>query len=805
MKHLLKTRKKPYDRMFFVFGGILLFTLTMFWRLFDLQILKHDEYFALAENQHENTQIDPAKRGKIYVKADQSGTYTEIAKNITLDLIYVDPNPYVNKDYDSVIDVDFVSQSIAPILYEHYCTSNFLHPSSQKSCAEKLTEFTKLPPKKSITIKGKSGDQIIEQDKSEEDLKSDILQVLKERLHEREVTFVPLLYTKDTALLSVLKANVHLAGIYVGDGIVYGNPVEVQHNSDQSLPNEYVEQLKQLNIKKDVLTSLLARKISRYVVLARGVDPELTKKIMDWRDQETTCPQLYAKPEKYKDKLLPANNPICERLKRNDKGKLIRNFFGLKSKAENWRFYPEDGLAAQVVGFMNFEKEGNYGVEELMDNQLRGNDGEITMESDPMGRLIANNLKADQIKPREDGVDIYLTIDRVVQKKVEELLAAKVKNTRANSGVAIVMDPFSGKILSLAQYPTFNQNAYSDAYEMERISADPGKGIPMFIKDEKGELTQVPEKERGKIPSGVEKWGYINKVGPGAFYNSITQGTYEPGSIFKPLIMAAGIDSGELTPQTTYVDRGEVKVDEFTIKNVSEKCIGTHNMINVLNYSCNVGMSFIAKKLGKALMYEYITRFGLGSRTDIELPDEAKGRVYPYEEWSDARLFNAAFGQGLTVTPLQMAQAYSVIANGGVMVIPQIIEKLQYPNGKVDVRQRQVVKRVISKETADTIAAMLTSVVEVGGSKPVQMKGFYVAGKTGTAQIASSSGGYEEDGIGATNGSFAGFFPSNAPQYVIITKIERPRSSKWADQTAAPLFKEIAEFLVDYYHIQPQR
>lgn len=217
-------------------------------------------------------------------------------------------------------------------------------------------------------------------------------------------------------------------------------------------------------------------------------------------------------------------------------------------------------------------------------------------------------------------------------------------------------------------------------------------------------------------------------------------------------------------------------------------------------------MSFIAQKLGKALMHKYITDFGFGERTDIELPNEAKGLVYPYEEWSTARLYNAAFGQGLTVTPLQMAQSFSALANGGVLLSPKLIDKIVYrQTGREVIPAKQAEVRVISKDTANTITAMLTSVAEDGGSQVAKVDGHYIAGKTGTAQIASSSGGYELGQAGSTIGSFAGYFPPDKPRFVVITKIDRPRTSQWADQTAAPLFKEIAEFLIQYYNLEPDR
>lgn len=832
-------RTKKLSRHHLVMVGICIFAAAIIVRLGYLQVVRYDEFKAFAASQQVTTEVDPATRGRIYIEANKNGEPTVAAENVTLYQLYFDPNPYNEQDLDALIDTDYVATKLAPILYSHFCgDGSVFKKTGLDECEKTLMEFTGQPlerlaepSKPGTTLKTSTGSTILSEPldaskteaqmvaeakldkrstvklirKSDEEVLLDLKNAIRSKISEKEVVFIPLLYENDPAVLAKFKENFSLPGIYVGEGIIYGNPVESLHDADGGLPREYEALAKELRISFQDLSQRMTRRLSRYSLLTRRVTPELKKLIDDLALQESHCPQLYKQPEKVEG-LIDPNTEVCQKLRRAPNGKIVKNFYGLALREENWRNYPEQGIAAQILGYLNFDKDGQYGIEEEFDNLLRGADGEMKIESDPRGRLIASNLKTDQIKERQDGVDIYLTMDRVVQEKVEELLAKKVQDTRANSGVAIVMNPFSGEIIAMAQYPTFDPNDYSQAYERVPTLSDPGKGIEMFVKNEKGEYISVPENERAKIPRGVEKFIYKNKAGPGAFMNNSVQSTYEPGSIFKPLIMAAGIDSGEITPNTTYRDTGELKVDEFTIHNVSKGCLGVHDMVNVLNNSCNIGMSFVAQKLGKALLHKYILDFGFNERTDIELPNEAKGTVYPYEEWSAARQYNAAFGQGLTVTPLQMAQAYSALANGGVLVSPKIISKIVYKqSGREVIPAKQEETRVISKDTANTIMAMLTSVAEVGGSKPARIDGYYIAGKTGTAQIASGSGGYEEGSAGHTIGSFAGILPADKPQFVILTKIDRPRSSQWADQTAAPLFKEIGEFLVQYYNIPPER
>lgn len=816
-------RQKKLPRSTMVMLGVCLFAGAIILRLGHLQIVRYNEFKAFAASQQVTTAIDPATRGRIFFQANKSGEPTIAAENVTLYQMYFDPNPYNEQDLDALIDTDYVATKLAPILYSHFCgDGSVFKKTGLEECEESLKDFTGEALERLDGPVG-SGSTLEEGAtttaartttrtttpklvrKTDEEVLLDIKNSIQSKISEKEVVFVPLLYERDPTVLEEYKKNFALPGIYVGEGIIYGNPVEALHDPEGGITRDYEPLAEELGIKFEDLSQRMTRRLSRYSLLTRRLTPELRREIDALSEQEVLCPQLYKQPEKVEG-LIDPNTEVCQKMRIAPNGKVVKNFYGLALRAENWRNYPEEDIAAQILGFLNFDKDGNYGIEEEFDNLLRGADGEMKIESDPRGRLIASNLKSDQIKERQDGVDIYLTIDRVVQEKVQELLAAKVQGTRANSGVAIVMNPFSGEIVAMAQYPTFDPNVYSDSYDIVPTTSDPGRGIPMFIKNEKGEYVHVPENERGSIPRGVEKFMYKNKAGPGAFMNNSVQSTYEPGSIFKPLIMAAGIDSGEITPKTTYRDTGELKVDEFTIRNVSEKCLGTHDMVNVLNHSCNIGMSFIAQKLGKALMHKYIEDFGFNQRTDVELPNEAKGLVYPYEEWSTARLYNAAFGQGLTVTPLQMAQSYSALANGGVLISPKIISKIVYKqSGREVIPARQEETRVIAKETANTIMAMLTSVAEDGGSKNARVDGYYIAGKTGTAQIASSSGGYEEGSAGHTIGSFAGILPADNPQFVIITKIDRPRSSQWADQTAAPLFKEISEFLVQYYNLPPER
>jgi len=470
---------------------------------------------------------------------------------------------------------------------------------------------------------------------------------------------------------------------------------------------------------------------------------------------------------------------------------------------EHWRFYPEEQLASHLVGFINRENAGQYGIEGYFNIELEGKKGAIYAESDPFGRQITvGNTK---IVNAVDGDTIVLTIDRVVQKKIEEILADSVESFNADSGQVIIMNPFSGAIVAMANYPTFNPNTYTEAYTLRELPSDElnsiHRTVPLFKKDERGQYVSVTEAERED--DSITKYLYENKFGPGVFKNKAISEYYEPGSVFKPIVMSIAIDAKEVNPETTFDDDGPLHIDEFEIKNSDNQYHGISTMTEVLEKSLNTGMSWVAKKLGKRLMYEYLKDFGFGEYTNIKLEGETKGAVDYYTHWSKAQLLTTSFGQGIVVTPLQMATAWSALANGGKLVQPYIVDSV-IRNGEVIQTEPEIIHRVISEEASSIITSMLISTVRRGHGKPADILGYLIAGKTGTAQIAGKYGAYEK-GEGATITSFAGYFPALKPQFVILVKFDRPRigENTWGATTAAPTFRRIAEFLIDYYNIQP--
>jgi cell division protein FtsI (penicillin-binding protein 3)/stage V sporulation protein D (sporulation-specific penicillin-binding protein) len=297
---------------------------------------------------------------------------------------------------------------------------------------------------------------------------------------------------------------------------------------------------------------------------------------------------------------------------------------------------------------------------------------------------------------------------------------------------------------------------------------------------------------------------YKNNIGVGAYLNRSIQEIYEPGSVFKPVTMSIAIDQGEISAEDMYIDEGVVEVDEYKIKNALESVYGEVTMLNCLEFSINTCMTSVSMKLGKKLFHRMIDRFGFGKITGIELDDELPGEILPWKKWSQALLATAAYGQGISATPLQVVTAWSALANGGKLMRPTIIDTILFSDGRVEVTKPYIVDQVITPETSDTITAMLTSVVNQGFGRNAKVKGYLVAGKTGTSQIAGPGGKYET-GTGANITSFAGYGPISNPKFVMLIKFDRPRAKniEFGSQSAAPVFKEVATFLFDYYGIQP--
>jgi len=432
------------------------------------------------------------------------------------------------------------------------------------------------------------------------------------------------------------------------------------------------------------------------------------------------------------------------------------NFSNINFAPEKARYYPENGFSGQILGFVGYqggEKAGLYGLEGYWNKELSGTAGFLTTARDSKGGAVASGDGG--IQEKEDGSNIILTIDRTLEATVCDKLKAAVKAHNATGGAALIMDPSTGAILAMCGVPDFDPNAYNEVTDAS------------------------------------------------VFNNSAIWSAYEPGSVMKTITMAAGIDSGALTPSTTYTDTGSVTYGKIKIQNADFKAHGLQTMIGVLDQSLNTGAVFAMKTTGMDKFKSYLSAFGFGTRTGIELDTESPGNLSSLNNKSEINAASASFGQGITATPLQLAVAYSAIANGGKIMKPYIVDSIVHPDGATIKTQPRAVRQVISDSAAGLLTGMLVSVVKNGEGHRAGVPGYLVAGKTGTAQIAKSDGtGYEAD-IHAEIGSFAGFAPVSNPRFTMVVRIDRPQDVQFAENSAAPLWGDIASFALKYLEVPP--
>jgi len=394
--------------------------------------------------------------------------------------------------------------------------------------------------------------------------------------------------------------------------------------------------------------------------------------------------------------------------------------------------------------------EAQYGIEQYWDAELSGVDGSWRGVSDLWGRQIL--VDESGYEPAQDGADLVLTLDRNIQRRAEQILTATVEDHGAVDGMLIVLDPRTGAICAMADYPGYSPERY-----WEVASAD-------------------------------------------TYVNGAISSQYEPGSVFKPLTLAAALEARVIRSTDTYDDRGEIIVGGHRIYNSDLRPHGITTMTELLAYSRNVGAAHVASLLGPTRFYETIRKFGFSEITGVDLWGEASGvmRVPGNKYWSMSDLGANAYGQGLSATPLQVAVAYGALANHGVLLRPYIVAEERYAD-HTEVRRPVTVRRVVSAAVADELTEMLADAVELGMPTAV-VRGYRLAGKSGTAGIGEE--GYAGDD---TIVSFVGYGPLPDPQFVILARFDKPTQGRWAEEVAAPAFAEMAKYLIDYYGIPPAR
>ncbi len=425
------------------------------------------------------------------------------------------------------------------------------------------------------------------------------------------------------------------------------------------------------------------------------------------------------------------------------------NLRGIGLFPESRRYYPRQELAAHVLGLVGLDDRGLEGLEHQYDDLLGGQPQFVEAQQDALGRII---FRQEEPRPQAPIFDLTLTIDEVIQYIAERELARAVERSRAKAGTAIVMDPSTGEILALANQPTYDPNTYRKATSAARR-------------------------------------------------NRAVTDAFEPGSAFKVILLAGALEEGVVRPgDRFYGENCAIEVSGVTIRD-HEK-YGWLTVRQILTQSSNVGAIKIGQKLGKSLYYHYISGFGFGSLTGLDLPGETPGLMRRPRGWSALSLSVLSLGQEISVTPVQIATAFSAVANGGNLVRPHVVRGLRAVDGSL---QRQVepvvIRRVISSETARMLLDMMRGVVEEGTGKEAALEEYSVAGKTGTAQkLDPATGRYSHQKVVA---SFIGAVPAEAPRLVILVLIDEPETLRWGGSIAAPTFREIARDALKYLQVPP--
>jgi cell division protein FtsI/penicillin-binding protein 2 len=419
-----------------------------------------------------------------------------------------------------------------------------------------------------------------------------------------------------------------------------------------------------------------------------------------------------------------------------------RGLAGLDFYPEERRFYPQHTVAAQVLGYAGVDNNGLAGLELGLDKQLSGHPGKETIVRDPFGRTI----DVVSSTPEQPGHDVFLTLDHTLQARVESVLRTTVAKWHALDGTAIVLDPQTGGILAMAVAPGFDANSFS------------------------------------QVPSSLQR-------------NRAVTDTYEPGSTFKVVTYAAALSDRVVNPGSSFSLPPTIQVADRTIEEAEPRPTETMTVAEMLARSSNIGTIMLAQLLGSKRLSAWINRFGFGHPTGIDFPGESSGIVLPLEHWSGSTIGNVPIGQGIAVTPIQMAAMYGALANRGVWVQPHLVDRIRGRRVKPPVRHR-ILSPGISRELLD----MLQGVVSGGTGEEAAVPGYLVAGKTGTAAKPDPSGGYSDTRYVA---SFVGIVPASSPRLVILVSINEPQGQIFGGVVAAPAFRDIARFALQYLDVPP--
>jgi len=538
----------------------------------------------------------------------------------------------------------------------------------------------------------------------------------------------------------------------------YTNIASGQHNFDKEIIQNRGEIFMHGFKDEDLVPVVTNRQLSLVYAVPSQVDrPQNIAETMarlfetDEEKIELLQQQIYEKVKKENDPYEPLQHKVDYKTVEQIQ---LHNFNGIYFEDQWERYYPEKEACAHISGFWGYGQQGRlgqYGIEGLFDRELQGRKGFLSAAKDIYGRIIPIDIGSQT--EAEDGNNIVLTIDKVIQSKAYEIIKQATVDYGAVDGSIIVMNPITGAVKAMANFPSFDPNNYGDIDSIEILS---DKNISL---------------------------------------------SYEPGSVFKIITMAAGLDSEAVEVDDTFFDAGSIKIGEHTIRNADNEKFGKINMTEILENSVNTGAVNIALKTGRKTFLDYVTEFGFGQAIGHGFFNQSAGDISSLNNRGDIYLATASYGQGITITPLQMATAMSTVVNGGYSVTPSLIEYIETPDKQRLYMAPEPTKNVISPDTSMVLKAMLVSVVKNGHGSQAQVPGYYIGGKTGTAEIAHpDSPGYSDENIH----SFAGFGPMSSPKFVIMVKLTKPKWGRFSAVTAAPTFAKMASFLLQYYQIPPE-
>lgn len=801
--------------------GMMFFIILM--RLFWLQVITSFTYEDQLIKQHFTTQNIKAQRGDIYV-TDDSGQPIQLTESVDLYTVSIDPKFVKYKE--KVIEI------LTPFIYQHLCELHGTSIPTKLQCIQSLESFTQtdiLPPTKhqffviskgtgttlnptneevsgqvintltvnTISEESMIGTGISSFDEAEyndylvkrEDVitkftKEQWLELIKTRLNKTINTWVRpynfIWFIENADLISYLNANPIPYLSIESNFYLYADPSKVGDINKEVQRMQVLLSQYSITLTSEKIKALLSPQENRYI------------KIIEWASSIIATNLINIKKE------YQTNTGRMVATTGDGKIPLLHSLWFEKTSK---RYYPYGNFMSNILWFVDQNGKSLYGVEEFFDTELAWRDGRINGLGTPwVGEVASNEL---DIEAAQNGKNITLTINPTIQKELESIIKWYNIEFRSDSVSVVVMNPRNGEVVASANYPTFDPNNPNEVYQVKPLWPDQRYlvldptyvDVPMYLLSGSKLL---PATTAQRFDTSIPKYIHKNINGPSVFIDKLIAYPYEPGSIFKPITASIGLDIDEISLYDRYYDPGKLQIWPYEIKNVAKACIGTHDFLHALQFSCNVGMIRIIQKIRDYVFYNYLDRLWFGKLTGIELAREDEWKIPEVSKVSRATFYNNSFGQWLTTTPIQIAQAYSTIVNGWYLVKPTIVRQIGTTKKSWSSLNKRI--KIFKDNVSKEMIEALYMVVNQGQIKQFALPWYTLWGKTGTSQIAYK--GKYQQWAWRTNGSFAGIITRDNLKYVLVVQIRRPRQSVWWELTAGKIFGDIAKFLILYEGIE---